>query len=665
MYMPGGVNEIVCGMGQDAAAQVVVQVGPETAAALQASFQKLSAKLAPQRLLFDKEHESKEAMAWPARFEWSDTPRPGVYALVEWSRLGLEYVKGKVMRAFSPSFFTDADLPKRREVRSGQTYSVRAGGRGSAQNPARITGLDWPYAGTLTNNPAFREILPLWAKDAGATRRPLAAGLGASSTPNQTDMNKEKVPLQTLKDNLEREIAELSAQDQTMENADALKAKQSELADLERQMEAAALKAKNEQLEAALLAEREKDASRAVQAAIRRGALPAKDEALQAKWKKWCVEDPEMIEALNATKGSTAMQPRLTVMPVSIQREDSQAVLKAFGAERDPHKRAAIYATQIRPRLKEGDDLPLRAATITAGTLVGTLVTQRSLELLRFALPPLSRMITNFDSEPGMLNQAIYTRYQTVPNVVAYESGGAGTGWAAQDWTNTDAYVTLNQHKGCEIVLKETYLAGTVRRLFDEMGAGQAYAIAKDIVDYAYALITAGNFTNAAIQAAQIDFGRSTVIDMAVAQTLKGVPQGASNRTLVLYPTYYGQLAKDQAIITLAAQQQPGIITGGVLPDVHGYYVIEAGNLPSTGNLKGFAFSKSALLIAARPDGDYVNAIPGAADGNSVVVTDPDTGFSVRQTQYVDHQLAAAAQRLSFYYGASVGQAAAGQILTT
>src|SRR5262249_30998394 len=97
------------------------------------------------------------------RFVWNESPQPGVYVEIEASAFGKELVDGKVMRAFSPSFLSDAALPKR--VGRGQHVTVPAGQRGSLENPARMTGLCFPACGTLTNNPAFRKILPLWARN--------------------------------------------------------------------------------------------------------------------------------------------------------------------------------------------------------------------------------------------------------------------------------------------------------------------------------------------------------------------------------------------------------------------------------------------------------------------------------------------------------------------
>jgi hypothetical protein len=164
MFAPAGDHEIHCGLGDNASAVLTVRIDKGTEAVLNASLAKLNSQESPQRALFDFEHQGKEAMAWPVGFHWQDTPAPGVYATAEYSKMGKEYVDGKMVRAFSGSFFTDADLPKKKkDVKAGLTYAVKAGKRGSAENPARITGLDFPYAGTLTNNPAFRENQPLWA----------------------------------------------------------------------------------------------------------------------------------------------------------------------------------------------------------------------------------------------------------------------------------------------------------------------------------------------------------------------------------------------------------------------------------------------------------------------------------------------------------------------
>lgn len=162
MYAPGGDHTITPGAG-DGSAEVTLRIDASTAAILNASLAKLNKANDPQRAFIDYEHdEAKGATSWPIEFVWSASPQPGIYLKHEPSALGKELVDGKIVRAFSPSIYSDADLPKK--IKAGQHVKIAAGKRGSKENPARITGLVYPAIGTLTNNPAFKKILPLWAK---------------------------------------------------------------------------------------------------------------------------------------------------------------------------------------------------------------------------------------------------------------------------------------------------------------------------------------------------------------------------------------------------------------------------------------------------------------------------------------------------------------------
>ena len=296
------------------------------------------------------------------------------------------------------------------------------------------------------------------------------------------------------------------------------------------------------------------------------------------------------------------------------------------------------------------------------GSLARDLVAQRFLELLKFNFPMLSRVASDFSAEQANYGQTLITRTVDVPNVLTYD---ADTGWASASSAVThDVPVTMDKHKGVEIRFNQNIIGGTVRRLFDEFAPSASYALAKDIVDSIYGLITAGNFTNTATAADAASFGRDTVIDMGSQLTLRGVPQGPMNRTLLLNTTYFGALAKDHAIVTLSAYQRPEILEQGTLPDVHGFSVVDSPNLPTTGGLAGFGFSKSALILVTRLPGDYTEALPGASFGNVSTVTDPDLGISIRQVQYVNHQLGTANCRFALMYGVAKGQNNAGQRLT-
>jgi len=311
----------------------------------------------------------------------------------------------------------------------------------------------------------------------------------------------------------------------------------------------------------------------------------------------------------------------------------------------------------------------IRAADVTdadLGTLSGTLVTQRTLELLKFTFPSLTMFTTDFSDQPAQFNQTIMTRTIEVPDVQSYSTTA---GWTDSDADTADVPVTIDNHKGVPITFNANILASTVRRLFDEFAPAQAYALAKDMIDDLYSNITDANFTNNVV-VTTANFNRASVIDVGVAQDLLGVPSGLGMRTLLLYPTVFGNLEKDTVFVSPLLYQKPELVTapapGGVslIIPVEQYSVVKAPNLPTNNaNLTGFAGSRSALCIATRVPNDYTSVLPGASFGNVQMVTDPDIGITVMLVQYVNHQLGTATSRIALMYGTNAGQGNAGYLI--
>lgn len=291
-------------------------------------------------------------------------------------------------------------------------------------------------------------------------------------------------------------------------------------------------------------------------------------------------------------------------------------------------------------------------------TYSGDHVALRTLELLKVAYPALSKVTADFSQESAYFNQPIRTRIVTPPAVAAYHPVN---GYVAQPTATEDVPVVINHHVATTVSFNANEMASTGRRLFDEQLEAQHNSIGKEMVAALYALITAENFTADPTICSPFDFDRATVIALGQALTARGVP--AQGRTLLLNSEYYARLMADPAIVTLAAHQRPEIITGAQLPNVHGFDVIEAPDLPGTGNLGGFAFSRSALLLATRTPQDANKVFPGVQNGRTRVVTNPDTGLSVLLIQATDPILGRAFQAIAVMYGVAVGQSAAGQLL--
>jgi len=605
MWMPAGTHRIRATLAGKGAVERTVQVTPDTARAMQQAL--LAETASGHRPLFDFDHAHGAAAGWPERYWWEDGR--GVMVDVEWSDAGAAAIAGRQYRAFSPEFFCDAD--------------------------GRVTGAP-KFQGSLVNDPAFKAIEPLWAANADNFQ---AAAPADPTTTTTTNMDK----------------------DQTHgggSNAAAVTDDKNDAAVQAAAAEKAAIQAKLDEATKTLQAMRKEKAQAAVQAAVARGALPALDKALQASWAELIESDEAHLKLLDALPGNSAMQASATGRGTAVQAKPGLSeALKSYAAA-DATLRSSIYAREIAPALDKGEALGPILAANSLGTLSGELVTQRALSLLKLRMPVLSRVSTDFSGERAAFGQTIKTRLRAVPAATDYN---ATTGYATSDATTTDVPLTIDQHKAVQIKFGANELANTERDLFAEQAEGCQYALGKALVDALYAQIVATAFTNITTQAVGT-FARTHVVAMAKALYERGVPE--MGRFLLLNPAYFEKLQSDPTIVNLAAYQRPEVITDYRLPPIAGFEVLQAVNLPATGNLTGFAAAPDALALATRLPNDYSTALPGVTGGGAVsTVRNPDTGISVMLVQFVDHQLGAAFWRVALMFGTAVGNPQSGQFL--
>lgn len=511
----------------------------------------------------------------------------------------------------------------------------------------------------------------------------------------------------------EEEIAELRAKNlELAEKVKALEAKgesgdkydslKAEADKVEAELALANEQARNQKLNNEIKARHTADAKDAVHAAIKRGAILPKDTKLQQTLIANAVADPERgLAVIKAMKGDNdTLEGRIIGSRVFVTAEEPSRVLskmssivarqakvgrgsKALRTEefaKISREFAAIYAAEISPisapensrrilamPVTELLQAELQASDVTDtdyGTLAGTLVAQRTLEFLKFAFPMLTSFSTDFSAEGATYGQTVMTRTVDVPEVVTYNTS---TGWPDSTNATNDVPVAIDSHKGVQISINEQILASTIRNLFQEQAEPSAYALGKAVVDDMYTHITDANFPNNRVSTAA-NFNRAAVISVATDLDLLGVPN-YGNRTLLLYPTFFGNLQQDSAIVSLAAFQKAGLITEpqggpGYGIDVSGFRVYSAPNLPTNnGNVNGFAGSKSALLLVTRVPNDYTKVLPGASNGNVQTVTDPDIGISCMLVQYVNHQLGTATSRIALMWGTAPGQSNAGELI--
>jgi hypothetical protein len=593
-----------------------VAVTPETAAAMQAAL--LAHAAGPQKPYFDFDHDDTKASAWPQSYRWETGAggKPaGVYAAVEWTASGAAAVRGKDYRSFSPAFHVDQSTP------------------------SRVTAAPLNMGG-LVNAPAFRAQAPIWAKDHSPAAPP------PDRQPETTTTMTEE----------EKQAAAAAAK----ATAEAAKAKaDTDAAIKARQAGIDALQAKLAAYEKKDAERRKADAQARVAAAVARGALPPKDDAIQAKWCALIEADPARAELLDALPG-TGITQKITRPGAPITAKDGLVEsLRAMHAADAGKDRSAIYAKDVRAAFADlRDPLGPILAAHSLGTLVPELIVQRAFARLKLSFPWLGSITTDFSAENAQFGQTIKTRLLGSLTANDYDPA---SGYGGNNASATDVPIVINKHKGVPLTYNVNELASTTRDLFGEQTEAMHIAIAEAFVGDLLALITAGNFAKVTT-AVTTAFARATLTSMAKEQNKDKVP--TIGRILLLNPDAFERLGSDATIVQLAAYQKPELITQYTLPPVAGYQPYEVVSLPSAANLAGLALTRDALAIATRVPNDYTAALPGASNGSISVLTNPDTGISVQLVQYVNHDLATATARIATMYGVAVGNPAVARRLT-
>lgn len=631
MWMPGGVNPIACSQGTKSI-KTWVEVTPETARVVQAAFEAHLAASA-HRPYFDLNHDHAEASGWPTRFVWSETPKPGVYAETDWSLAGKSAVAGRSYRTFSPQFYTDC-APFTKTV-------------ATADKPARVTGAPLNMGG-LVNDPAFREMEPLFAAQARGELNHNTSPVDPMKDNEATAM--ELAALQARAAELEAENAALKANAAAADLTPALQAKEAELAEIQRQLDAQ----RNEQ---ALRAKR--DAEGVVRSAIARGALAANDTAGIERWKSLIEADPKNADLLNKQAGSPALSAQRLVRPaVAIVAEDTNDILRGYlSAKNDHRKRGEIYRRELDPRIAKGERiaferLPLSAAN-SLGTLVGDIISQRTLATLVSRRPLLRDVVTDFSDEQARLGQTVQTRAVGLPTIQNF-------GAAATDAAVTDYPVTLSAHKQALFTFTAAEYNSTGRDLVAEHSLALSTALGNHLVDTVAALITdaftsettgAGSTktfsdltgaTKALNAAGAPDFGRNAWVNSDFAEALSNdeVMDGFSGDRGSAYSTW---------------RNVKGFENVSEFPALPGNSV----------NLIGFAFQRNALLLATRLALNPAELIGAGYPGTLQTISDPVTGLSVVSNMWIDQGTLAMNARLILLYGCARGLVGAGHKFVT
>jgi uncharacterized membrane protein len=284
----------------------------------------------------------------------------------------------------------------------------------------------------------------------------------------------------------------------------------------------------------------------------------------------------------------------------------------------------------------------------TIGGINLTVIAQDGLTTLLSEFPLINTFTTNFGGDIAQKGEAVTTRIAS--SVSATDIGA--NGYAASNVTSTAKTVTLNQHKGFVMGFDDGEVAkGGYDMLKRTFLAPAAHATVKAIMDDVFALVTAGNFASVGYNSTVAAFDADSVASLSQVLTDANNPQ--AGRTLLVKPSLYTSLAKDNAIQAQYASGTNAPVTENLLPRIHGFTVRQYSDLPATvANQKGIACTPEAILIATR-----LPATPSNWYGNVATATDKLSGLSIQVREWYDGKDGKQYISMSLLYGVAVGNA--------
>jgi hypothetical protein len=290
-------------------------------------------------------------------------------------------------------------------------------------------------------------------------------------------------------------------------------------------------------------------------------------------------------------------------------------------------------------------------ATNTIAGVNLSAIAQMSLPQLMHIFAPIGSIATDFSSDISSAGASVTTRYPINPTAVSLAGG-----YSPQGVETVAKTITLSNFYGFPYGfsdLERSKSAIDLNQLFVEPAL---QATGKKMFSDLWDTVTSSDFN--AVQISAANFDRSDLVDLRAQLNALGAPQ--QGRAVVLNPTYFASLVK-----SLNTAEFPGFIpekTDAFIPKVAGFDVYESDLADANGQgLQGFAFHKSALLMAAR----RVDATGAQQMGTEIAdVMVPGLNLPVQFRRFYDNLTANLIYSFGVLYGVQAGRTEMGIRIT-
>lgn len=277
-------------------------------------------------------------------------------------------------------------------------------------------------------------------------------------------------------------------------------------------------------------------------------------------------------------------------------------------------------------------------------------IANKSLDFMGRAFMPLRSFHRDFGDDLQAQGASVTTRVPTA--VVAVD---VSNGYTAQDVATTPITITLDQNKGFPWGLKdsEVYKAANnfdwLMKIFVQPATE---SVLKAMLDYSFGLVLASNFATFVTKtAAQWD--ADAMADASVTLSMNKAPK--TERTAILLPTYYGNVAKDAVVEQVNTSGSSDALREMRINRIRGFESYDYTDIPDNGqNLAGICCHPSALCLAARPQ-----ITPPDFTGRIENIIEPVTGLPLQWRIWYDHNAKKTMISVEALFGVSVGNGSA------
>lgn len=291
------------------------------------------------------------------------------------------------------------------------------------------------------------------------------------------------------------------------------------------------------------------------------------------------------------------------------------------------------------------------------GTLSGSIVSQRALQLLFQRYPFLLNISADYSSEQSLLNQEVVVG---LPSALTAQDYSADTGYLANSATQADRSVKIDQHIFTRISFSDTEFSSSKVNLLERFSEAAAAAIGERLMQDLVALVVNSNYSNKT-ETAAATFGWAELLAVNKKLSDRAVP--GFGRYMVLNSTAYASLLSEPYICANPTLQSD-VISTGRLTTVAGMQIFEWPQLPTNGErLFGFAGTAEALLLATRVP--LIDRKVAETGGQVEIVVEPASGCAVQERLWYDHSAGKTNKVVTLMHGVAKGNASCIERLVT